>query len=572
MAIHSEYPHEHQVGPSDEQLVALCRGGDRDAFGVVVSRYQSLICALTYAGCGDVHRSEDVAQETFLQAWKHLGDLKEAGRLRSWLCGIARNLTAGEQRRRARAAAGGGGRDGIGGGAFDGSAVSTELAPPEEASRREEGALLWGALERLPAEYREPLVLFYRHEESVAAVAEALELSEDAARQRLSRGRAMLAKRLEHIVHRGLRTTGPTKVFTLAVLAALPGAVVVAATAATFSATAATIATADATAKGAAAKAVAAAGWTAWLGLFVSAFAGIFGAFYGYKVATASTATDTQRRFVRRAYWGLVAWAGGFSVLLFGVLVWADEFRPTNPMFGLPIAGLFLLYVAWIALRVVRYQRLRRGMQTAAFARDPQALAKVQEFCSRWNAENKEYKSRWTFLGLPLIHVNWTKSPDGRYSVAKGWIAMGGVAYGVLFAFGGVAVGAISCGGVAVGLLAVGGLAMGALPWGAVGVGIWAMGLVAIGWKASGLCALAWHSAAASVLAIAGEYAWGIRAVAKVTKSAAAEFFNNDSFFQFGRALVSSKYIYLYPAILVAMMMLELARLKRVKAKLTRVE
>ena len=202
--------HEHFAGLTDEQLVALCRGGDRDAFGVVVARYQSLICALTYAGCGDVHRSEDVAQETFLRAWKHLGDLREAGRLRAWLCGIARNLLAGERRKQGRhptMAAGGGVADRSFGGVasgglpFDESAVSSEPAPPEEAMRREERAMLWSTLERLPVEYREPLVLFYRHGESVAAVAAALELSEDAARQRLSRGRAMLAKRLEHIVH-----------------------------------------------------------------------------------------------------------------------------------------------------------------------------------------------------------------------------------------------------------------------------------------------------------------------------------------------------------------------------------
>jgi len=563
MAIHREEPY-NDPSVSDEQLVALCRGGDQAAFGVVVARYQSLICALTYSGCGDVHQSEDVAQETFLQAWKHLGDLREAGRLRAWLCGIARNLLAGEQRRRGRAAMGDDG-------SFDEAAVSDEPSPPDEASRREEGALLWGALERLPAEYREPLVLFYRHEESVAAVAEALELSEDAARQRLSRGRAMLAKRLEHIVHQGLRSTGPTKVFTLAVLAALPG-LAISTTAITFSATAATIGTADATAKGAAvAKTVAAAGWVAWLGFFVSAFAGIFGVFYGYKMTTASTATDAERRFVRRSFWKIIILVvASFDVLLFGVILLTAWARPTDPIWGLPIAGLFLLCVAWIAMRVLRYQRERRLLRAAAFSDDPLALAKTREFCSRWNEANKEYKSRWTLLGLPLIHVNWTKSPDGGYSVAKGWIAMGGVAYGVLFAFGGVAVGAISCGGVAVGLLTVGGLAMGALPWGAMGVGIWAMGMVAIGWKAAGLCALGWHSASASVLAMGGQYAWGVVATANHTKDAvAAEFFTYDWFFRLGRAIITSRYIYLYPLLLVAMMMFELARLKRVKAKIT---
>ena len=52
--------------------------------------------------------------------------------------------------------------------------------------------MLWRALERIPETYRESLILFYREHQSVAAVAAALELSEDAVKQRLSRGRKSL--------------------------------------------------------------------------------------------------------------------------------------------------------------------------------------------------------------------------------------------------------------------------------------------------------------------------------------------------------------------------------------------
>jgi hypothetical protein len=54
-----------------------------------------------------------------------------------------------------------------------------------------------------------------------------------------------------------------------------------------------------------------------------------------------------------------------------------------------------------------------------------------------------EYRSRVSFLGLPVIHVAVGGAVAGVYrrGVATGWIAVGDVAFGVLFSCGGVAVG-----------------------------------------------------------------------------------------------------------------------------------
>src|SRR5262245_36180159 len=78
-------------GLSDAELVSRSLAGDRDAFSRIVSRYQTLICSLAYSRIGNLGQSEDVAQETFIAAWKHLRLLREPSRLRSWLCGIVRN-------------------------------------------------------------------------------------------------------------------------------------------------------------------------------------------------------------------------------------------------------------------------------------------------------------------------------------------------------------------------------------------------------------------------------------------------------------------------------------------------
>jgi len=50
----------------DASLVARTLAGNQDAFERIVSRYQSLICSLAYSATGNVARSEDLAQESFL--------------------------------------------------------------------------------------------------------------------------------------------------------------------------------------------------------------------------------------------------------------------------------------------------------------------------------------------------------------------------------------------------------------------------------------------------------------------------------------------------------------------------
>jgi RNA polymerase sigma factor (sigma-70 family) len=207
----------HVAELSDAELVAESLSGDRDAFGQIVERYQTLISSLAYCATGNVSRSEDLAQETFVSAWKELAALREPARLRPWLCSIARSLISKEFRRQGREP--------------DYAAesleavdewVSPEPLPPDQVISDEEKAILWRALERLPKIYREPLVLFYREQQSVETVAQDLGLSEDAVKQRLSRGRKLLQEQFLAFVAGALKQTKPGKAFTLGVIAALP--------------------------------------------------------------------------------------------------------------------------------------------------------------------------------------------------------------------------------------------------------------------------------------------------------------------------------------------------------------
>src|SRR6478752_2855185 len=144
-------------GYSDADLVARSLAGDRDAFSCIVSRYQTLICSLAYSRIGNLGQSEDIAQETFITAWKRLRHLREPAKLRSWLCGIVRNRVYKNLRREGLEPA----HDAESLDLADDRAAG-EALPSEQVVRREEETILWRSLERIPENYREPLVLFYR--------------------------------------------------------------------------------------------------------------------------------------------------------------------------------------------------------------------------------------------------------------------------------------------------------------------------------------------------------------------------------------------------------------------------
>jgi RNA polymerase sigma factor (sigma-70 family) len=203
----------------DAELVSRALAGDRESFNEIVVRYQTLVCSLAYNGLGNLGQSEDVAQEAFVTAWKHLGQLREPAKLRAWLCGIVRNLVHKNRERDGREPS----RNAETLESAQDSAT-TQTMPSEEAINREEQAILWRSLQNIPPLYREPLILFYREQQSVESTAEKLGLSADAVKQRLSRGRGLLRQEVEVFVEKTLRRTAPGQGFAGMVLAALPGA------------------------------------------------------------------------------------------------------------------------------------------------------------------------------------------------------------------------------------------------------------------------------------------------------------------------------------------------------------
>lgn len=503
---------------NDTALVAESRAGNRDAFARIVTRYQSLVCSLAYSATGSLGQSEDLAQETFVTAWQQLSELREPSKLRAWLCGITRNLIGKELRRQ--------GREPVHA-AEPLDAVQEPPAPEPSPSARaishEEEAILWRALEKMPATYREPLVLFYREQQSVERVAEELELSADAVKQRLSRGRTMLAAQVTAFVEGALRQTTPGRAFTIGVLAALP-VMTTSAKAAVIGATAA---------KGSAA--AKSAGLIGLANVVLAPIVMFLSLHFGYKLERDSARSPQMREFVIKYYRILVVCIAVFMLAIFSLTLGGQSLAKSDPMlFAGLFIGLGVTYVIVVLVLTLWTRRCQRKIRQQEIAGGPSPL--TGEAVDFRPVPIFEYRSKLSLLGWPLVHIRIRGGLER--GPVKAWIAAGDSAIGVIFAFGGMAIAPISFGGFAVGLLTLGGFAVGLVPFGGFSFGPWALGGMAVGWQAFGGCAVGWQAAEGGV-AVAREFAQGGVALAKHANDTVAHaFFQNSAFFRNALAMM----------------------------------
>jgi RNA polymerase sigma factor (sigma-70 family) len=509
---------------TDTELVGRTLEGDTDAFAQIVSRYQSLICSLTYSATGSLGQSQDLAQETFITAWKHLRLLRERDKLRAWLCGITRGLIGKALRRD--------GREPVHQAEpldLLEESADAEPLPSERVISREEEAILWRSLERIPEIYREPLILFYREHQSVETVAIALELTEDAVKQRLSRGRKLLQEEVLLFIEGALKRTSPGKAFTLAVLAALP---VVAS-----SASAVSIGATVATKAGATVKA--GAGVLAFNAL-AGPLTGFVSSYLGYKMSMEGAASEQERAFIRRFYALLAAFIVVPLVIIL-LAVAAKSEATSHP--GL-FAGVLLVVVnSWIPATAFLIAWMRRKMRVLNASHSvPTGPSPRTTF---------EYRSEACWLGLPLVHIRLGSTWARQLEPVTAWIAIADyLAIGGLFAFGGLAVAPLCVGGFALGGIVFGGFAAGILCYAGFGLGLWVVGGMVSGLMAVGGCAFGWKAALGGI-AISLQFALGgVALAAHANDELANRFINSNVFFQNAFLLVTR---WLWPTLLLSL-------------------
>ena len=197
---------------SDSELARKAATGDQSAFIVLVERHQGMVSAVALSLMKNVAASEDIAQETFLSAWKKIGSLQDPSKVRPWLATIARNTALTQLRMK---------KNKVKSQVLEETIGDSALGPDQVSAHKDDLSLVLNALEDLPEKYRTPLVLFYREDQSVAAVAEALGLSKDATKQRLKRGRDELREQVESTLAQALRRTASTAAFTASVVTAI---------------------------------------------------------------------------------------------------------------------------------------------------------------------------------------------------------------------------------------------------------------------------------------------------------------------------------------------------------------
>lgn len=85
---------------SDEKLIKLYNSGEEGAFAVLVQRHLSSVCVFARGYVGDDDKAEDIAQETFVKAWKSIDSFDLKRNFRVWLFTIAKNTALDYLRRR----------------------------------------------------------------------------------------------------------------------------------------------------------------------------------------------------------------------------------------------------------------------------------------------------------------------------------------------------------------------------------------------------------------------------------------------------------------------------------------
>jgi len=177
------------VDPTDRDLVLRTRRGEVEAFGEVVARYQQTVFNVCFRMLGERMEAEDVAQETFIRAYKRLETFDVERPFGPWIHRVATNVCLNHIRKQKPESY-----------EFDEERDLSSAAAREEpeASLQNVQATeqVHRAIVALPGNYRAVIELRHYQEMSYSEIAEALELPLSDVKSHLYRARKRLAKLL----------------------------------------------------------------------------------------------------------------------------------------------------------------------------------------------------------------------------------------------------------------------------------------------------------------------------------------------------------------------------------------
>lgn len=176
--------------PSDEAICRRVVSGETALFEVLMRRHNQRVYRAVRSLVRNEAEIEDVMQQAYLAAYAHLRQFSGAASFATWLVRIAVNEALGRLRRASRFVSVATDADAAG------LPAATEPDPEDRMASREMVRLLEAAVDELPETYRTVFMLREVVSMSTTETAEALSLSEDVVKTRLSRAKAIIRRQL----------------------------------------------------------------------------------------------------------------------------------------------------------------------------------------------------------------------------------------------------------------------------------------------------------------------------------------------------------------------------------------
>lgn len=182
-------------GKSDNELIAAYLGGNKQALEILVGRYFRQIYGFVGRYAAAPEDTEDLTQEVFVKAWRHLKTFDREMNFKTWLFAIAKN-TALDLVKKKKAVPFSTFETDEGENPFLESLADKALLPHEILERQETGAALKALVRLLPPKQQEALLLRHRDDLTFRAIAERLAEPLHTVKSRHRRGIAALEKLL----------------------------------------------------------------------------------------------------------------------------------------------------------------------------------------------------------------------------------------------------------------------------------------------------------------------------------------------------------------------------------------
>ncbi len=181
--------------PPDHELIAPVRNGEAAAFEKLMRRYNQRVFRAARSVLRDDAEAQDVVQETFVRAFRHLQDFEERSSVGTWLTRIAVNEAFSRLRRSRLFGSLDSETNQQEGGSY--SVESNQPGPEDQASSRELRSVLIAAIDSLPEQLRTVFMLREIEGLSTLETSEVLQLSAEAVRVRFHRARLALRRQVE---------------------------------------------------------------------------------------------------------------------------------------------------------------------------------------------------------------------------------------------------------------------------------------------------------------------------------------------------------------------------------------